>query len=157
MRDVTDTMTDMTSDPTSDLTSDPAGDLTGDAALPVIDLVHPMPGFPEDRRFALVDLDGTGTLCSLKSLDHPELRFLVAPPGAFFPDYAPEIDDATVADLQIGSAEDVVVLVVVNPGDSLPTSTANLRAPVVLNTANRRACQVILEDAELSVSTPLVA
>ena len=63
--------------------------------VPVIDLVHPMPGFPDDHRFALVDLDGSGQLCSLTSLDHDGLRFLVAPPTTFFPDYAPEIDDAT--------------------------------------------------------------
>jgi len=128
-----------------------------DTDVPVIDLVHPMPGFPDDRRFALVDLDGTGQLCSLTSLDHSELRFLVAPPATFFPDYAPEIDDATIADLDIRSADDVMVLLVVNPGSSLVTSTANLRAPVVLNTVNRRACQVVVDDADLSVSTPLVA
>jgi flagellar assembly factor FliW len=125
--------------------------------IPVIDLIHPLPGFPDDLRFVLVDLDGSGTLCSMKSLDHSDLRFLVAPPATFFPDYSPDIDDDTVADLEISSVDDVMLLVVLNPGDSLPTSTANLRAPVVLNTANRRACQVILDDAELSVSTPLVA
>ncbi len=128
-----------------------------DLELPVIDLVRPMPGFPEDRRFALVDLDGSGGLCSMRSLDHEELRFLVAPPGLFFPDYAPEIDDDAVADLDIDSADDVMVLVVLNAGESLLTSTANLLAPVVLNTANRRACQVVLEDADHPVSAPLVA
>jgi flagellar assembly factor FliW len=125
--------------------------------LPVIDLVHPMLGFPDDLRFALVDLDGSGQLCSLTSLDHEELRFLVATPGPFFPDYAPSIDDATVADLAITSAADVMVLVVVNPGESLHTTTVNLKAPVVLNTANRRACQVIVDDLDLSISAPLVA
>ncbi|QIG42479.1 flagellar assembly protein FliW [Nocardioides anomalus] len=125
--------------------------------LPVIDLVHPLPGFPDDRRFALVDLDGSGQLCSLTSLDHDDLRFLVAPPNTFFPDYTPEIDDATIADLDISSVEDVMVLVVLNPGETLLTSTANLKAPVVLNTANRRACQVIVDDADLSVSAPLSA
>jgi flagellar assembly factor FliW len=125
--------------------------------VPVIDLVHPMPGFPDDRQFVLVDLDGGGGLCSMQSIDHPDLRFLVAPPGLFFPDYAPEIDDHTVADLDIASAEDVMVLVVLNPGDSLPSSTANLLAPVMLNTANRRACQVVLDESGHSVSTPLVA
>jgi flagellar assembly factor FliW len=125
--------------------------------VPVIDLVHPMPGFPDDRRFALVDLDGSGQLCSLTSLDSEDLRFLVAPPGTFFPDYTPEIDDAVVADLDIGSVEDVMVLLVLNPGESLLTSTANLKAPVVLNTANRRACQVVVDDAALSVSAPLSA
>lgn len=125
--------------------------------LPVIDLVHPLLGFPDDLRFALVDLDGSGQLCSLTSLDHDGLRFLVTPPATFFPEYVAEIDDATIAELDITSASDVVVLLVVNPGESLVTSTANLKAPVVLNTANRRACQVIVDDAALSTSTPLVA
>lgn len=125
--------------------------------LPVIELVRPMPGFPDDRRFALVELDDAGTLCSLSSLDNPELRFLVVPPEAFFPEYAPEIDDATVAELEIGSEAEVLVLLVLSPGSSLPDTTANLRAPVVLNTANRRACQVILDDGALLVRTPLVA
>ena len=124
--------------------------------LPVIELVRPMPGFPDDHRFALVELDG-GALCSLSSLDHPELRFLVVPPQEFFPGYEPEIDDATVADLEIVSGAEVLVLLVLSPGASLPETTANLRAPVVLNTANRRACQVILDDTDLLVRTPLVA
>ena len=116
-----------------------------------------MPGFPDDRRFTLVDLsDGAGELCSLTSLDHDDLRFLVAPPGTFFPGYSPEIDDATIADLDIRSVEDVMVLLVLNPGPTLVTSTANLKAPVVLNTANRRACQVIVDDVDLLVSAPLV-
>lgn len=128
-----------------------------DTDLPVIEMVRPMPGFPDDLHFALVDLDGSGGLCSLRSLDHPELRFLVAPPSLFFPDYAPEIDDSTVEQLAIESAEQAILLVVLKAGDSLPTSTANLLAPVVLNTANRRACQVVLDEAEHLVSTPLVA
>ncbi|WKN47631.1 flagellar assembly protein FliW [Nocardioides sp. Arc9.136] len=125
--------------------------------IPVIELVHPLPGFPDERRFTLVELDEDGVLCALRSLEDPELRFLVAPPGPFFPDYAPVVDDATVADLEISAVEDVVVLLVLTPGGSLQETTANLRAPLVLNTSTRRACQVILEDTALSVTTPLVA
>jgi flagellar assembly factor FliW len=143
--------------PEAPLATDVADTIGAAGDVPVIDLVHPMPGFPDDLRFALVDLDGSGRLCSLTSLDHDGLRFLVSPPGAFFPDYALDLDDATVADLEIASADDVVVLLVLNPGESLVTATANLTAPVVLNTANRRACQVIVDDAALSTSAPLVA
>ncbi|MDN4173578.1 flagellar assembly protein FliW [Nocardioides sp. SOB77] len=125
--------------------------------IPVIEMVHPLPGFPGERRFTLVELDEDGVLCALRSLEDPDLRFLVAPPAPFFPDYAPVVDDATVADLAITSAEEVVVLLVLTPGGSLQETTANLRAPLVLNTSTRRACQVILDDAALSVTTPLVA
>ncbi|WP_435746873.1 flagellar assembly protein FliW [Nocardioides sp. SYSU DS0663] len=125
--------------------------------IPVIELVHPLPGFPEERSFALVELDDDGVLCALRSLSRPDLRFLVAPPAPFFPEYAPVVDDATVADLAITGAEEVLVLLVLTPGETLQETTANLRAPLVLNTATRRACQVILDDADLSVTTPLVA
>ena len=49
--------------------------------IPVIEMVHPVPGFPEHRRFALVQLDDAGVLCALRSVDDPDLRFLVVPPS----------------------------------------------------------------------------
>lgn len=125
--------------------------------IPAIELVHPLPGFPDQRRFALVQLDDDGVLCQLRSLEDPSLRFLVMPPVPFFPDYAPEVSDEVVEDLQISSAEDVIVLLVLNAGDSLDTTTANLMAPVVVNTATMRASQVILDDPSLPLAAPLVA
>jgi flagellar assembly factor FliW len=122
-----------------------------------IELVHPLPGFPGTRRFALVQLDDDGVLCELRSLDDDALRFLVMPPVPFFPDYAPEVSDDVVADLQITSAEDVILLLVLNAGESLATTTANLMAPVVVNTATMLASQVILDDPSLPLAAPLVA
>ncbi len=124
--------------------------------IPVIEMVEPMPGFPERTRFALVRLDEDGVLCSLKSVDDPDLRFLVVPPAIFFPDYAPEIDDLTAAALGIERAEDALVLVVVNPGEQAATATANLLAPVVVNTVSRQATQVVLSE-DLPIRAPLVA
>lgn len=125
--------------------------------IPVIELVHPMPGFPEHSRFALVQLDDDGVLCSLTSLEDPELRFLVVPPMRFFPDYVPEVDDETVTDLGIDSADDVLVLCVLTAGESLGSTTANLAAPMLINTRTCRAVQVVLDDPALSVAAPLVA
>lgn len=131
--------------------------IAGMPEIPVIDLVRPLPGFPGVSRFALVQLDEDGLLCQLRCLDDPALRFLVVPPDPFFPDYAPEVGDDVVADLAIDSVDDVVVLLVVNAGDSLAHTTANLLAPFVLNTASRRASQVVLDDPELPIAAPLVA
>ncbi|MFC6288155.1 flagellar assembly protein FliW [Nocardioides sp. GCM10027113] len=125
--------------------------------IPVIELVQPMPGFPDHSKFALVQLDDDGVLCSLTSLEEPDLRFLVVPPVQFFPDYAVEVDDEAVTHLGIDSPDDVLVLCVLTAGQSLADTTANLAAPVLVNTATRRALQVILDDPKLSVATPLVA
>ncbi|HWJ11034.1 MAG TPA: flagellar assembly protein FliW [Nocardioides sp.] len=127
--------------------------------IPVIELAHPMPGFPDDARFALVRLDEDGVLHGFRSLDSEDLQFVVVPPAPFFPDYAPEIGDDVVAELGISpdAAEGVLVLLVVRAGASLADTTVNLRAPLVVNPATRRASQVILEDADLPLAAPLVA
>ena len=122
----------------------------------VIEMVLPLPGFPDRTRFALVCLDDAGVLCALRSVEEPDLRFLVTPPHLFFPDYAPEIDDATAESLQLRRAEDVLTLVVVNPGDEASSATANLLAPVLVNTSTRRGGQVVLTD-DLPVRAPLLA
>ncbi|GAA3660711.1 flagellar assembly protein FliW [Nocardioides ginsengisoli] len=125
--------------------------------IPVIELAHPMPGFPADARFALVRLDDDGVLHGFRSLDSEDLQFVVVPPAPFYPDYAPEIGDEVAAELGISGDSDVLVLLVVRAGASLADTTVNLRAPLVVNPTTRRASQVILEDADLPLAAPLVA
>jgi flagellar assembly factor FliW len=129
---------------------------TATGEIPVLELTEPLLGFPERRRYALVRLDDHGVVCELRSLDEPDLRFVVVPPGAFFADYAPRIDDATAQALGATSAEDLLVLVLVNTSDSVESATANLRAPVVVHHRTRKAVQVVLDDESLSLRTPLV-
>ena len=133
------------------------GPANGAPEIPVIELVQPMAGFPDLARFALVQVDDTGALCSLTSLEQPGLRFLVVPPATFFPDYTPEVEDTVLTDLGSSSVDDLVVLCVLTAGESLATTTANLAAPVVLDIATHRAVQVVLDDPSLSVATPLIA
>ncbi|HET7690417.1 MAG TPA: flagellar assembly protein FliW [Nocardioidaceae bacterium] len=125
-------------------------------AIPLIDFVRPLPGFPGLTQFALVQVDDDGLLSELRSVEDSDLSFLVLPPGPFFPDYAPEIGDDVVEDLGVTSPDEVIPLVIVNAGDTLATTTVNLLAPVLVNTARRTACQVIL-DEDLSVRAPLQA
>lgn len=127
------------------------------ADIPVIELAHPMPGFPEEQRFALVRLDDDGVLMAFRSLRREDLQFVVVPPAPFYPDYAPELDDDVVTELGIDSAANVLVLLVVHAGTSLAATTVNLRAPIVVNTITRRAAQVILDDADLPLAAPLLA
>ncbi|MGN6242587.1 MAG: flagellar assembly protein FliW [Motilibacteraceae bacterium] len=124
--------------------------------LPVIDLVAPIAGFPEHRRFALVRLDDAGVLSALRSVDDPALRFLVVPPAPFFPEYEPEIDEQWAERLQLNGDDDVLVLLIVTPGATAAESTANLLAPVMVNTRTRVAAQVLL-DGNLPLKAPLAA
>jgi flagellar assembly factor FliW len=132
--------------------ADPAASQT----VPVIELVRPMPGFPDAHRFALQPLDEAGVLSALRSLDQADLQFLVVAPGRFHPSYAPEIDDEAAAELELVSADDALVLLVVHAGADLASTTVNLRAPIVVNIGTSRAAQVILDDVSLPVAAPLL-
>ncbi|MGN6331584.1 MAG: flagellar assembly protein FliW [Motilibacteraceae bacterium] len=130
--------------------------MTKEQDLPVIDLVSPIAGFPEHRRFVLVQLDDAGLLSALRSVDDPDLRFLVVPPAPFFPGYEPEIDDEWAERLQLRRQDEALVLIIVTPGPTAADSTANLLAPVVVNTRTRVAAQVLLE-GNLPLKAPLAA
>jgi flagellar assembly factor FliW len=124
-------------------------------ALPTIEFVAPMPGFPDHTRFYLVAIDDSGLVYSLTSADDPELRFLVIPPPAFFPDYTPEIPDEALAMLGVDEAERLLLLLVVTAGQSLPETTANLMAPIVVDRESRRAIQTVLAGSGFSVRAAL--
>ena len=110
--------------------------------LPIIDMAVPMPGFPAHRQFVLVRLNDEGLLYAFTSIEDPELRFLVAPPEPFFPDYAPEIDDEVFAALNTHDPDRLLLLVVITAG--VNETTANLLAPIVLDRDHMRAMQVVL-------------
>jgi flagellar assembly factor FliW len=117
--------------------------------LPTIDLAVPMPGFPAHRQFMLVRLHDDGLLYAFTSVDDPELRFLVAPPEPFFPDYAPEIDNSVFAALNTKDPDRLLVMVIITAG--VNETTANLLAPIIVDRDSHRAMQVVLQGTTLPV------
>ena len=129
---------------------------TAAGELPTIEFSSPIPGFPEHRRFVLVRTTEDGLIYTLRSVDDPELRFLVVPPAPFFPDYAPEVSDKVIEQLaSTRPEEDLLVLLVVTVGDRAEEATANLLAPVIIDRSTRRAVQVVLNE-NLPVRAPLL-
>ena len=115
-------------------------------------------GFPDAHRFLLVQVDdATEDVFELRSLDEPGLGFVTVAPAAFFPDYAPEIDDATADQLGLTRAEDALVLAVVTLGDTGSDATANLLAPVVVNQHTAHGCQAVLSEQNWPLRAPLGA
>ena len=117
--------------------------------LPTITMAQPMPGFPAHREFVLVRLNDDGLLYAFTSVEDPELRFLVAPPEPFFPEYAPEIEDEVFAALNTKDPNRLLLLVVITAG--VDETTANLLAPVVVDRDSMRAMQVVLSGSGLPV------
>jgi flagellar assembly factor FliW len=124
---------------------------------PVIEFVAPMPGFPALRRFVLVRMDEAGLLYKLTSVEVPDVRFLVAPPAPFFPDYAVDVDDEALQALGTTDADDLLLLLVINTGATPADASANLLAPIVVSQSSRRAVQLVLTKTGLPVRAPLFA
>jgi flagellar assembly factor FliW len=119
-------------------------------------LTEPLPGFPHHRDYALVPADGEGLLYWVQSVAPDGPRFLAVPAAAYFPDYCPTLPGGVCAELGLEDAADarLYCLVTVPRGD-VSASTANLRAPVVVNPAAGRACQVVLADGSHPIRRPL--
>jgi flagellar assembly factor FliW len=111
-----------------------------------IRLVEPLAGFAECLSYALVPhvRDGaeSGAIQWLQALERPFHAFIVADPWNAFPDYAPEVSNADAEALGLANSEDARLYVILTvSGGGI---TANLRAPIVVNAAERSAKQVVL-------------
>ncbi len=130
----------------------------GDGGPPVITFAAGLPAFPDARRFALVTRgEPEGPFSLLQSLDHADLAFVVTHPSPFFPDYTVDLDDDDAAAIGLESADDALVLLIVNVTGDPHGATANLMAPVVVNQRSLAAVQAVMVDESHSVRTPLVA
>ncbi len=134
------------------------GRLTGEVAVPPdqITFATPIPGFEDERDFTVTALDADGVLYALRSVTTPGLRFVVAAPSRFFPDYAPLLEAADVSALGVTDGDEVVLLVIVTVTDGIADATANLLAPIVIAIDRGTALQLVLADAELPLRAPLL-
>jgi flagellar assembly factor FliW len=112
-------------------------------------------GFPDARRYVLLEAQAPRKVAWLQSLDMPELAFPVvdgAMLGAAYPNPAPAklAHDAGIGDAELA----VLVVVAANKGKGL---VANLLAPLVVDLESRSGAQVVLDPREYSAAEPLIA
>jgi flagellar assembly factor FliW len=115
--------------------------------------IEPLPGF-ENEDYTLAPIDEHGLLYSLRSIEEPAVRFVLAAAPAFFPDYLPQLAGALAEPL---GSDEVELLVMLTVGNGLHDATANLRAPIAVARSTSRAVQVILDDDALSMRQPLLS
>ena len=105
-----------------------------------------IPAFEDEHEFTILPYDEESPYYFMQSLKTPNLAFLLTVPFLFFQDYTFEIDDETLAELDIKDEKAVSYYALVTiPNYSVRYMTANLLAPIVLNTANMQAKQIVLE------------
>jgi flagellar assembly factor FliW len=101
-------------------------------------------GQEEDHQWMLLADEDQSALAWLQSLSTPDAGFPVISPRRFFPDYQLCLDASSLAPLLVSPQDQLFVLALVNHVRS--SLTANLRAPIVLNTSRQLGRQVITVD-----------
>ena len=112
----------------------------------VVHFADGIPAFEDEHEFVIVPYDEESPYVFLQSLTTPDLAFLMTMPFVFFPEYEFELDDENQDKLGLTRQEDMLIytLLTIN-GGKVKDMTANLMAPVVLNTANMQARQIVLD------------
>lgn len=117
----------------------------------IIHFEEGIPGFSNEKQFVLVPLNEASPFLTLQSINSLEVGFMVATPYAFKADYAFDLPQSDVAQLEIEKPEDVVVYGILTLKDTLLTSTINLLAPIVINQKTKLAKQIVLTGLDESI------
>ena len=114
-------------------------------------------GFPDLTDFTLVhDEDkGTDSIHWLQSIQEPAFAMPVMDPLIVCPDYNPEVDDELLGVIGEIIPEELLVLVTVTVPKDLTKMSVNLKGPIIINAAEKKALQVIVEGDEYQVKFPI--
>jgi flagellar assembly factor FliW len=122
----------------------------------IIDFPEGIPGFEQLHRFIWYQPKNSVFSC-LQALSRTEVAFIVVSPFLICSDYTFELDDQIADKLELIKLEDALLLALVTIPEGNPQrSTANLKAPVLINRKAGRGCQIIVSD-EYSLREPLVS
>lgn len=121
-----------------------------------ITFIRELPGFKELRSFTLDVNEDNAPFATLQSSEQEKVGFIVANPFQFFSDYHIDLPEDIVSDLHITSPDHVRLWGIITYRSSLTQSTMNLQAPIVVNTQNGQAAQVIFSDSQYQIRQPLL-
>lgn len=109
-------------------------------------------GFKEVKDYVLLNAGEKSPFMWLQAVERPDLAFIVIPPTTFCPDYKLEgnKEDLATIGLKEDLAEVAVLAIVVVPDDP-SKMTANLQAPVVINSSSWRGKQMITTNPKYTV------
>jgi len=111
-------------------------------------------GFPEQNEYALIQTGEGSAFYWLQAVGRPDLAFVVCDPRLFVVDYQVPVKLEELEGIELGSAENAQVFVIVNKVDEM--LTGNLQGPLVVNVGNRKARQLVLSDKRYSTRHPLM-
>jgi flagellar assembly factor FliW len=113
--------------------------------------------FEEYKEFILLPADEKEetSFYFLQSVEDKDVCFFLLDTLSFFPEYDIEIDQTTVNELDIKEPEEVFVSTIITVKGNLQEATTNLKAPLVINVAQKEGKQIVLEQGNYLIKQPL--
>lgn len=112
---------------------------------------RPILGFERLKFFCLIEMDELAPFLWMQSTEDPKIAFLVMNPVVFFPDYRIKINSQEIAELEVSDPQSVETYVILTIAKKTNDITANLQGPILINTVNNKAKQLVLVNSEYQV------
>jgi len=117
----------------------------------IVTMVKPVLGFENLKKYFLLEVDEIRPFLWLQSVDEPAVAFLVVNPLYIMKDYSIEINSMEIADLEIKKVTTVETYVIVTLPDDPQDLSANMQGPILINTENNLAKQLVLVNSDYRI------
>lgn len=111
-----------------------------------IQFVSGLKGFDELKRYILIPMGENSKFFWLQSLEDTEIVLPCMNPLEICSDYSPIIDEEIFNEIEAADDSDILVINTVSIPGEINLATINLAAPIIINTSNNKAVQVVLQD-----------
>jgi flagellar assembly factor FliW len=125
----------------------------------IIDMPFGMLGFPDKKKFVILQHQENSPFFWYQSVDDPTLAFVITNPFLFKPDYEIDLEGALkeMSWNGDGKNDNLELYIVVNIPKGLPHKmTGNLIGPILINNKVHQAVQIVLSDSPYTHKFPLI-
>jgi flagellar assembly factor FliW len=113
-------------------------------------------GFPNLKKYALIDLDSSSPLKYLQALEDENIGFVVTNPIIFKSDYEIKIKRNDLEEIGINNPKHILSLVIVHVPENPEEMTANLKGPIIINSNLRKGKQLVLDQTDYELKYRLL-
>jgi len=121
----------------------------------IIHFYEGLPGLEEYTKFAILKFEESNPIFWLQSVQDQEVCLPVIDSFLTVPDYTFDLSDEDVKELMLEGPEDLHIISILVIPSNIEQMTANLAAPVIINTRLGKAKQIILSGGEYNVRFPI--
>ena len=131
--------------------------LFGEIDIPeeeIITFEQGLMGFEDCRKFTIIYDTGKGddsSISWLQSMEQPELAFSMVSPFYVMKDYNPIVESEWLEPLGEVNDDNLVIFVLMNIKSDITKLTANMKAPLVINSDTHKGAQLIVENQDYEI------